>query len=157
MSDSDQEELPNNGRFDSESDLPGTSSVDSILAMGVIVSSPSANRHVRALDFGDSSTTGPAPNTGIPVGHVPLGGTGSSKGESFLDTSIHTPPQRKSPSPIPLHHGWSMGRGKEVGREGGAKSYTTVLQYFCWPVFQKTCMNIYIEVGTLENHHVMAG
>jgi len=59
MLDSDQEELPNNGWFDSESDLPGISSVDSTLAMGVKVRSHSANRHIRALDFGDSSTTSP--------------------------------------------------------------------------------------------------
>jgi len=51
MSDSDQEELPNNGWFDSESDLPGISLVDSTQTLGVTVSSPSANRHIRALDF----------------------------------------------------------------------------------------------------------
>jgi len=32
MSDSDHEELPNNGWFDSEYELPGISSVDSTLA-----------------------------------------------------------------------------------------------------------------------------
>jgi len=52
MSDSDLEEPPNNGWFNSESDLPGISSVDSNLAMGAIVSPPSANRHIWALDFG---------------------------------------------------------------------------------------------------------
>jgi len=64
MSDSDLEELPNNGWFDSESDLPEISSVDSTLATGVIVSSPTADHiQARALDFGDSNATGPAPNT----------------------------------------------------------------------------------------------
>jgi len=58
MSDSDHEELPNNGWFDSESELPGILSVDSTLAMGVNVSSPSADHiQIRALDFGNSSTT----------------------------------------------------------------------------------------------------
>jgi len=61
MSDSDHEELPNNGWFDSGSDLPGILSVDSTLDMGVNVSSPSADRHIRSLDFGDSSTVGQAP------------------------------------------------------------------------------------------------
>jgi len=83
MSDSDHEELLKNEWFDSESDLPGISSVDSTLAMGVNVSSPSANKHIRALEIGDSNTTGPAPNTGIPVGYVPLGGNGPIKGESL--------------------------------------------------------------------------
>jgi len=106
MSDSDLEELPNTGWLDSDSELPGIFSVDSTIAMGVNVSSLAADQmQVRALDFGDSSTTGPAPNTGIPVCHVSLGGTGSSKGESFLDTPIHTPPQSKSSSLIPFHRG----------------------------------------------------
>jgi len=57
MSDSDQEELLNNGWFDSESNLTRISSVDSTLAMSVNVSSPSADQiQVRALDFGDSSS-----------------------------------------------------------------------------------------------------
>jgi len=126
MSNSDLEELPNNGWFDSESELPGISSVDSTLAMGANVSSPSAGQiQVRAIDFGNSSTAGRAPKRGIPVGNVPLGGTGSSKGKSFLDTPTHTPPQSKSPSPILFHRGWSMGRGRGVGREG-AKSSTII-------------------------------
>jgi len=69
MSDSDQEKLPNTGWFDSKSDLPGISSVDSTLELGVIVSSPSASQiHVKALDFKDSSAMGSAPNKGNPVG-----------------------------------------------------------------------------------------
>jgi len=84
MSDSDFGELPNTGWFDSESDLPGISSVDSTIEQGVIVSFPSANQiQVRALNFGDSSATGPAPNKGTPVGHVPLEGTESSTGKIY--------------------------------------------------------------------------
>jgi len=80
------------------------------LALGVIVSCPSAGQiQVRALDFGDSSATGPAPNKGIPVGHVPLEGAGSGNGENFLDAPTHTPPQSKSPSSIPFHYGLPMG------------------------------------------------
>jgi len=86
MSANDHEELPNNGWFDSEAELPRISSVDSTLAMGVNVISPFADQiQVRALDFGDSSATSPAPNRGIPVGNVPLGGTGPDNGEKFLD------------------------------------------------------------------------
>jgi len=112
MSDSDLEEALNNGWFDSEYELPGISSVDSTQTLGVMVSSPSADHiQVKALDFGDSSAIGPAPNMGTSVGHVPLEGTESSKGENFLDTPNHTPSQSKSSSPIPFHRGWSMGRG----------------------------------------------
>jgi len=100
-------------------DLPGISSVDSSQELGVIVSPPSADQiHVRALDFGDSSSTGPAPNKGTPVGHLPLEATESSKGENFLDTPIHTPLQSKSPSPVPFHHGWAMGRRRGWDERG---------------------------------------
>jgi len=95
MSESDNEELPNHGWwFDSESELSRISSVDSTLAMGVNVSFPYAAhiQGVRALDFGNSNTTCPAPNTGILVGHVPQEGTESSIGENFLDTPHPTPP-----------------------------------------------------------------
>jgi len=116
MSNNDQEELPNNGWFDSESDLPGISSVNSTLAMGVNVSPPSANRHIRALDFGDSSKTSPAPNKGTPVGHAPLKGAGSNNEENFIDAPVHTPPQSKSPSPVRFHCGLPIGRGRGAGR-----------------------------------------
>jgi len=115
MSDSDLEELPHTGWFDSEPDLPEISSVDSTLGStdeissvepGVIVSSPSATTQMyRAVEVGDSSAMGPAPNKGNPVGHVPLQETESCKGESFLDTPIHTPPQSKSQPPFPCHSG----------------------------------------------------
>jgi len=127
MSDSDHEEPPNNGWFDSESDLPGMSSVDSILAVGVNVSFPSADRQVRVLDFGNSNTTGPAPNTGIRVGHAPLRGTGFGNGENFLDAPVNTPPRSKSPSPIPFHWGLLMGRGRRMGREGGPTRSSTLV------------------------------
>jgi len=125
MSDRDLKELPNTGWFDSESDLPGISSVDSTLEPRIIVSSTSANQiHVRALDFEDSSVMGPASNKGNPVGHVPLEETESCKGENFLDTPIDTPTESKSPSPQPFHRGWAMRRGRGVGREGPTKSST---------------------------------
>jgi len=92
MSNRDAKELPNTRWFDSESDLPGISSVDSTLALGVNMSCPSANQiQARALDFGDNSTTGPVLNKGTLTGNVPLQGTGPSKRESFLDTPTHTP------------------------------------------------------------------
>jgi len=116
MSDSDREEPPNNGWFNSESNLSEMSSVDSTLAMGVNVSSPSAGQQIRALDFGNSNAMGPAPNMGIPVGHAPLGGTGSGNGENFLDAPVNTPPRSKSPSPIPFHCGLLMGRGRGMRR-----------------------------------------
>jgi len=120
MSDSDLEEPPNNGWFDSESELPGISSEDSTQTLGVIMSFPSANRLIGALDFGDNSATGSAPNRGIPVVfRARLEGAGSGNGENFIDTTTHTHPQSKSPSPIPFHYGLPMGRGRGVGREGG--------------------------------------
>jgi len=95
MSDSDIEEPPNNGWFNSESKLPRISSVDSTQTLGVIVSSPFGNWYIGALDFGDSSATGPAPKRGIPVGNVPLEETGPGNGENFLDALTHTHPQSK--------------------------------------------------------------
>jgi len=120
MSEIDHDELPDHGWFDSESEFPGISSVDSTLAVGVNVSFSSADhiQGVRALDFENSSATGPAPNMGILVGHVPQEGAESSKGENFLDTPhISNSPQNKSPSPILFHRGWAIGRGRGVGRE----------------------------------------
>jgi len=94
MSNSDLEEVLHKKWFDSESDLPGISSVDSTLELGVILSSPSANHiHVRALKVEDSSAMGSAPNKGNPVGNAPLEKTESCKGVNFLDTPNHTPPQ----------------------------------------------------------------
>jgi len=123
-------EIDDQGWFDSESKLPGISSVDSTLAMGVNVSFPSADniQGVRALEIGNSSATGPAPNTGLLVGHVPHEGAESSKGENFLDTTHPTPPKSKSLSPIPFHRGWAMGGGRGVGQEKGRgrKFYTGV-------------------------------
>jgi len=93
--------------------------VDSTIEPGLNVSSPSASQiQVRALDFGDSSAMGPAPNRGIPVVQAPLEGAGSGNGDNFIDAPAHIPPQNKSPSPIPFHYGLPMGRGRGVGREG---------------------------------------
>jgi len=62
MSDSDLEEVPLTNWFDSKSDLPGISSVDSTLELGVNVRSHSANPiHVWALGIEDSSAMGSAP------------------------------------------------------------------------------------------------
>jgi len=33
-----------------------------------------------------------------------------------------TPPQSKLPSLIPFHHGWVVGRGRGIEREGGKRS-----------------------------------
>jgi len=99
------------------------------------MSSPSASQiQVRALDFGNSSATGPSPNKGTPVGHIPLEGTGSSKLENFLDTPIHTPPRSKSQSHFPCHRGWAMGRGKGVRREGAKSSPIRLLVILCLDV-----------------------
>jgi len=49
MSDIDQEGPFNNEWFDSEANLPGMLSVDSTTTMGVNVSTPSANIHIRAI------------------------------------------------------------------------------------------------------------
>jgi len=61
MSDSDHDEPQYPGWFDSVSDLPHNSSVDSTIDLGVNVSSLSANNtHIRALVFGDSNIAGQA-------------------------------------------------------------------------------------------------
>jgi len=60
MSNSNTDELPNTGWFDLESDFPGISSVDPTIELGVKMGSPSANMTLaRALEIGDSHTTGP--------------------------------------------------------------------------------------------------
>jgi len=67
MSNRDLEEVPLTNWFDSESDLPEISSVNSTLELGVNVSSesPSSNNtHVRAPKVEDCSAIGSAPNTG---------------------------------------------------------------------------------------------
>jgi len=90
MSESNLEELPNTGELNSESHLPGISSVDFTLEPEIIVSSPSASQiHVRALDFKDSSAMGPVPNRAIRW--VTYHWKRSDNGEIFLDTPIHTP------------------------------------------------------------------
>jgi len=123
MSDIDQEGPLNNEWFDSESDLPGISSVDSITTMGINVSTPSANIHIRAIETGNSNTTGPAPNTGMSAGYAPPVETGPKhKWDNFLDAPRLTPPQSKSPSPIPFHCGYAIGRRRGMGREGGKSS-----------------------------------
>jgi len=73
MSEVDQDELSEPGWFDSDSELPGISSVDSTTELGINMSFPSADhrQEVRALITGNSSETGPAPYTGILVGNVP--------------------------------------------------------------------------------------
>jgi len=124
MSDIDHEEPLNNEWFDSESDLPGISSVDSTKLMGINVSPHSANGQINTpeIEMGNSNTTASAPYRGGPMGNAPLVGTKPDKGENFLDTPNPTPLQSKSPSPILFHRGWSMGRGMRVEREGGKSS-----------------------------------
>jgi len=73
MSDSDLEEVSLTNWFDSESNFPEISSVNSTRELGVIVSSPSANLiHIQALGTEDINEMGLAPNKGNPVGHAPL-------------------------------------------------------------------------------------
>jgi len=56
---------------------------------------------------------------GNPVGHVPSEEAGSCKGGGeFLETPIHTTPQRNTPPTLSSHRGWAMGRGRGVRGEG---------------------------------------
>jgi len=106
MSDRDQEEVPLTNWFDSESNLPEISSVNSTPELGLNVRSPSANTiHVRAVEVEDSSAMGSAPNKGNPVGHAPLEETGPYKGVNLLDTPNHTPLRSKSQLPFSCHRG----------------------------------------------------
>jgi len=107
MSDIDQNELPYIGWFNSESDLPRISSVDSTIKLGVNVSSPSDNQpHARALDFEDSNAMGPAPDKGNSVGNVLPGEKESCEGENFCRyPNQHTPSKQDSTSLLPCHGG----------------------------------------------------
>jgi len=127
MSEVDPDEPPEPGWFDLKSELPGISSVDPTIELGVNMSFPSADhiQEVRALVIGNSSAMGRVPNTGILVGHRLQEGAESSKGENFLDTPTHSPPQSKPPSTILFHRGWFIGKGKGVGQRGD-KFYTVV-------------------------------
>jgi len=120
MSDSDFEDSPHPSWLGSESDPLRHSLVDSTNStLGVNVSPHSANnKQVRALVHGDSNISGPASNRGTSVGNAPLEGTGSDKEEEFLEYPTQTTPQSKSPFIFPFHCGWSMGRGRGMGRGG---------------------------------------
>jgi len=119
MSNTDLYEVPLTNWFDSESDFPEISSVNSIQNPGVNVISPFANiHHEQALVIEDINATGSASNRGNPlnpVGHVLLEETGSDKGVNLLEIPTHTPPQSKSP-PFSCHRGWAMGRGRGMRR-----------------------------------------
>jgi len=120
MSDSDFKDSQCPGWLDLESSLPHHSLVDSTdnSTLGVNVNTNpnfSANQtQIQATAIGDSNISGPAPNTGISVG--PPRGTKSVKGEEFLESPTQTTPRRKSPPFLPFHFGWSMGRGRGMGR-----------------------------------------
>jgi len=73
--------------------------VNSTLILGIYVSTPSANQHHnQAFETEDSNAAGSASNGGNAMGHVPLEEMDSDKGDNFLDSPTHTPPQSKSPS-----------------------------------------------------------
>jgi len=132
MSDSDFEDSQCRGRSELESNLPHYSLVDSTIdltSLGVNEYTNlnpnrfSANQtQNRATVIRDSNISGPAHNTGISVG--PPRGTKSVKGEEFLESPTQTTPRRKSPPFLPFHCGWSMIRGRGMGRGGGAKNST---------------------------------
>jgi len=87
MSEVDPDELPEHGRFDSESEPPEISSVDPAVELGVNMSSHSPNfiQESRVLVTGNSNTTASARYQGSTMGHVLLSGTEPDKGEIFLD------------------------------------------------------------------------
>jgi len=96
MLDTDLEEVPLTNWFDSESDFPEISSVNSTPNPGVNVISPSANiNHVQALGIKDSNAKRSASNMGNPV---LLEETGSDEEGNLLKALTHTPPQSKPPS-----------------------------------------------------------
>jgi len=99
MSDSDTEIPPHTGWFNSKSDLPGISSVDSTIELGVNVCSPSADQtHTRAMECWDHLPTASAPNKGNLVDHAPSEEAEFCKGENFLDILNPTTSQSKSTS-----------------------------------------------------------
>jgi len=85
MLDTDLEEVPLTNWFDSVSDFPEISSVNSTPNPGVNVISPSGNiHHKQTLGIEDSNATGSASNTDNPVGYVLLEETGSDEGLKIL-------------------------------------------------------------------------
>jgi len=134
MSDLDSEDSQSTGWSDLESTLPHYSLVDSTIdltPLGVNENTRlkatrlSANKtQNRITVIRDSNISGPAPNTGISVCYAPPRGTESDKGEEFLESPTQTTPRSKSPSFLPFHRGWSMDRGRGMGRGGvGKKLY----------------------------------
>jgi len=126
MSEVDPDELPEHGWFDSESELPGISSGDPAIELGVNMSFPPVDfmQEDRVILTRNSNTTAPAPYQGCTMGHIPLLGIEPDKGENFIDAP--NPSSVKLPSPIPFHCGWAMGRRGGIEREGG-KSSTILL------------------------------
>jgi len=120
MSDTDLEEVPLTNWFNSESDLPEISSVNSTPNPGVNVIFPSANiPHEQALGIEDSNTTGSASSTGNPVGHVLLEEMGSDEEGNLLNAPTHTPPPSKLSSPFRVTVVGPWVEGRDETRGGG--------------------------------------
>jgi len=90
----DLDELPEHRWFDSESELPGISSVDPAIELWENVSFPPASlmQEARAIVTGISNTTASARYQGCTMGHVPLLRTEPDKRENFIDTPNPSPP-----------------------------------------------------------------
>jgi len=122
LSDNDQEEVPLTNWFDSESDFPEISSVNTTPRPGVNVSPLFVNTHHDwALENEDSSTMHSATNKGNSAGNVPLDEIRPHTRGDLLDTPAHTPLQSKSPTIFLTHCVLAMGRRKEMKREGEKK------------------------------------
>jgi len=124
MSDNDKEDAPLTNWFDSESDFPKISSVNTTLRLGVNVSPHFVKTHHDwALENEDSSAMDSAPNKGNSAGSLTYCWKRLDQIQHYtrgdlLDTPTHTPPQNKSTSPFLCHRTWGMGRGRRVRREG---------------------------------------
>jgi len=93
MSDSELEDLPVINWFDSESDFPEMSSVNTTPHLGVNVGLTPVNTcHSWALGDKDSDATDSTPNTGTLAAYALLEETGTTTGGYLLRTPTPTPP-----------------------------------------------------------------
>jgi len=123
MSDSELEDVLVLNWFDSESDLPKISLINSTLHLGVNVGQTSVNKqHIWALRDKDSNAADSTPNTGTLAGNALLEETGPNTRGCLLGTLIPTPPQSKSTSPFSSHCTKGIGRGRGIRKEGEKNS-----------------------------------
>jgi len=156
MSDSDTDSPPYNMWSDSETDLPGTSSVDSANKLGLNVWSPSVgqSRELTPFKCWTRPSTASAPKMGNLVGHAPSGEAESCKGEEFLESPTQTTPKSKPKLTLSCHRGWAMGRGRGVKLERRKTLHIHIYIYTYTYMYICICIHIYIYIHTYIYIHI---